>query len=160
MESIKTCVHPRLTSLIQYILRKAFDCSPDGKVRTAVAHALFTPTHPPLPSVQPYLPRSILWRQKEQFSDGVGYSWIDGYVPPLRHAPHSSPPPPRTCCSRARRPSRIKDHAAAVVSDDACEKRTERWPTDTPDTKEAYFIREVFDGRCLSLLPRSPSVYR
>lgn len=28
--------------------------------------------------VQPYLPESILWRQKEQFSDGVGYSWIDG----------------------------------------------------------------------------------
>lgn len=27
---------------------------------------------------QPYLPKSILWRQKEQFSDGVGYSWIDG----------------------------------------------------------------------------------
>jgi asparagine synthase (glutamine-hydrolysing) len=27
---------------------------------------------------QPYLPSSILWRQKEQFSDGVGYSWIDG----------------------------------------------------------------------------------
>ena len=29
---------------------------------------------------KPYLPRSILWRQKEQFSDGVGYSWIDGLV--------------------------------------------------------------------------------
>ena len=29
---------------------------------------------------KPYLPRSILWRQKEQFSDGVGYSWIDGQV--------------------------------------------------------------------------------
>ena len=43
----------------KYIIRKAFDCAPDGK---------------------PYLPRSILWRQKEQFSDGVGYSWIDGYV--------------------------------------------------------------------------------
>ena len=42
----------------KYIIRKAFDLSPDGK---------------------PYLPRSILWRQKEQFSDGVGYSWIDGY---------------------------------------------------------------------------------
>lgn len=41
----------------KYIIRKAFDCSRDGK---------------------PYLPRSILWRQKEQFSDGVGYSWIDG----------------------------------------------------------------------------------
>lgn len=41
----------------KYILRKAFDCSPEGKA---------------------YLPDSILWRQKEQFSDGVGYSWIDG----------------------------------------------------------------------------------
>ncbi|KAI0928579.1 asparagine synthetase [Taiwanofungus camphoratus] len=81
----------------KYILRKAFDCSPDGK---------------------PYLPRSILWRQKEQFSDGVGYSWIDG----------------------------IKDHAATAISDDAFEKRAERWPESTPDTKEAYFIREIFDG--------------
>ena len=26
---------------------------------------------------QPYLPKEVLWRQKEQFSDGVGYSWID-----------------------------------------------------------------------------------
>ncbi|OSX65056.1 hypothetical protein POSPLADRAFT_1136324 [Postia placenta MAD-698-R-SB12] len=81
----------------KYILRKAFDCSPDGK---------------------PYLPKSILWRQKEQFSDGVGYSWIDG----------------------------MKDHAAAVVSDEAFAKRTERWPVSTPDTKEAYWIREIFDG--------------
>ncbi|KZT26309.1 glutamine-hydrolyzing asparagine synthase [Neolentinus lepideus HHB14362 ss-1] len=81
----------------KYILRKAFDCAPDGK---------------------PYLPHSILWRQKEQFSDGVGYSWIDG----------------------------IKDHAAAVVSDKAFAKRAERWPRDTPDTKEAYYIREIFDG--------------
>jgi len=47
----------RLTGCPQYIIRKAFDCAPDGK---------------------PYLPKSILWRQKEQFSDGVGYSWIDG----------------------------------------------------------------------------------
>lgn len=38
----------------KYILRKAFD----------------DPTNP-------YLPSEILWRQKEQFSDGVGYSWID-----------------------------------------------------------------------------------
>ena len=29
---------------------------------------------------EPYLPREILWRQKEQFSDGVGYSWIDGLI--------------------------------------------------------------------------------
>ncbi|KAF9264805.1 glutamine-hydrolyzing asparagine synthase [Marasmius fiardii PR-910] len=81
----------------KYILRKAFDCTPDGK---------------------PYLPRSILWRQKEQFSDGVGYSWIDG----------------------------MKDHAASVVSDGSFDKRAERWPESTPDTKEAYYIREIFES--------------
>ncbi|KAF9005574.1 asparagine synthase-domain-containing protein [Cyathus striatus] len=81
----------------KYIIRKAFDCAPNGK---------------------PYLPKSILWRQKEQFSDGVGYSWIDG----------------------------IKDHAASVVSDEAFTKAAERWPESTPDTKEAYYIRDIFDG--------------
>lgn len=80
----------------KYILRKAFDESPDGK---------------------PYLPKEILWRQKEQFSDGVGYSWIDG----------------------------LKDHAANAVSDDAYAKRAERWPESTPDTKEAYLLRHIFD---------------
>ena len=40
----------------------------------------------------------------------------------------------------------IKDHAESVVSDEAFEKRAERWPDSTPDTKEAYFIRDVFDG--------------
>ncbi|KAG9318782.1 hypothetical protein JVU11DRAFT_882 [Chiua virens] len=67
---------------------------------------------------KPYLPKSILWRQKEQFSDGVGYSWIDG----------------------------VKDHAATVVSDEAFAQRADRWPQDTPDTKEAYFVREVFES--------------
>jgi asparagine synthase (glutamine-hydrolysing) len=81
----------------KYILRKAFDCSPGGK---------------------PYLPHSILWRQKEQFSDGVGYSWIDG----------------------------MKDAASSFVSDEAFAKRAERWSMDTPDTKEAYYIREIFDS--------------
>ncbi|KAJ8520425.1 hypothetical protein ONZ45_g2747 [Pleurotus djamor] len=81
----------------KYILRKAFDCSPGGK---------------------PYLPRSILWRQKEQFSDGVGYSWIDG----------------------------MKDYAASVVSDEALAGASQRWPDGTPETKEAYYLREVFDN--------------
>lgn len=82
----------------KYILRKAFDCAPEGK---------------------PYLPESILWRQKEQFSDGVGYSWIDG----------------------------MKDHAAEVVSDEQMAKAAERWPISTPDTKEAYWIRDIFEGQ-------------
>ena len=42
----------------------------------------------------------------------------------------------------------MKDHAAAVVSDEAFAQRAERWPVDTPDTKEAYFIREMFQGTC------------
>lgn len=44
--------------LEKYILRKAFDTSDE-------------------PDLKPYLPGDILWRQKEQFSDGVGYGWID-----------------------------------------------------------------------------------
>jgi len=79
----------------KYILRKAFDVSIDGK---------------------PYLPASILWRQKEQFSDGVGYSWIDG----------------------------IKDHAESVISDEAFAKGAEQWTVDVPTTKEAYLIRQIF----------------
>jgi len=59
-----------------------------------------------------------LWRQKEQFSDGVGYSWIDG----------------------------IKNHAAQTVSDAKYTARTQRFPVDTPNNKEAYFIRELFDA--------------
>ncbi|KAI0281462.1 asparagine synthase [Russula aff. rugulosa BPL654] len=81
----------------KYILRKAFDVAPDGK---------------------PYLPRSILWRQKEQFSDGVGYSWIDG----------------------------LKDQAERAISDEIFGRRSERWPEETVDTKEAYFIRDIFDS--------------
>ncbi|KAF9532253.1 asparagine synthase [Crepidotus variabilis] len=81
----------------KYILRKAFDCAPEGK---------------------PYLPRSILWRQKEQFSDGVGYSWIDG----------------------------IKEHAEEVVSNEDFTKREKKWSFDLPDTKEAYLIRDIFDS--------------
>lgn len=53
--------------LEKYILRKAFDTSHD-------------------PSIRPYLPEDILWRQKEQFSDGVGYGWIDALkVRSLQH---------------------------------------------------------------------------
>ena len=88
---------------------------------------------------QPYLPDSILWRQKEQFSDGVGYSWIDGSVIDLKAPPHHLP-------SFSYHHSRIKDHAASIVSDEDFAKRAERWPEDAPDTKEAYFIRDIFDG--------------
>ena len=64
-----------------------------------------------------YLPDSILWRQKEQFSDGVGYGWIDG----------------------------LKDHAEAQVSDRELAAADKRFPVNPPQTKEAYYYRSLFE---------------
>ena len=90
----------------KYILRKAFD----------------TPENP-------YLPDEILWRQKEQFSDGVGYSWIDSLI----------------------------EYATEQISDDELENAPIRFPYNTPKTKEAYFYRQIFEkqfpGRD-SIIPR------
>ena len=58
---------------------------------------------------QPYLPRSILWRQKEQFSDGVGYGWIDA----------------------------LKDNAELHVTDEMMKNPKPEWGDDIPDSKEA-----------------------
>lgn len=65
---------------------------------------------------QPYLPDDVLWRQKEQFSDGVGYSWIDALI----------------------------DYCSERVSDEEMERANERFPYNTPVTKEAYFYRSIF----------------
>lgn len=65
------------------------------------------------------LPAEVAWRQKEQFSDGVGYSWIDG----------------------------LKAHAATVVDDKELANAHFRFPYNTPDTKEAYFYRCFFEER-------------
>ena len=64
-----------------------------------------------------YLPQEILWRQKEQFSDGVGYGWIDG----------------------------LKALAEARVSDRELAAADKRFPVNPPATKEAYFYRSVFE---------------
>ncbi|KAL4964797.1 asparagine synthetase B [Aspergillus stella-maris] len=82
----------------KYILRKAFDTSDE-------------------PDVEAYLPDKILWRQKEQFSDGVGYSWIDG----------------------------LKDAAERHVTDEMMKNPKPEWGSDIPDTKEAYWYRTMFD---------------
>ncbi len=82
-----------------------------------------------------YLPDSILWRQKEQFSDGVGYSWIDS----------------------------LKAHAEAKVSDAQMENARFRFAYNTPATKEAYFYREMFEQHypqswAAECVPGGPSV--
>jgi len=65
---------------------------------------------------QPFLPNEILWRQKEQFSDGVGYSWIDA----------------------------LKATAEKSVSDLQMKFAANRFPDEPPSTKEEYMYREMF----------------
>ncbi|MDG1922328.1 MAG: asparagine synthase B [Glaciecola sp.] len=65
-----------------------------------------------------YLPDEVLWRQKEQFGDGVGYSWIDS----------------------------IRDFVEEQVSDQQLANAGFRFPINTPDTKEGYFYRTIFEG--------------
>ncbi len=64
------------------------------------------------------LPESVAWRQKEQFSDGVGYGWIDA----------------------------LRDHADEHVSDAEFSAAAERFPHNTPDTKEAFYYRTLFEA--------------
>jgi asparagine synthase (glutamine-hydrolysing) len=77
----------------KYILRKAFD-TPDN----------------------PYLPQEVLWRQKEQFSDGVGYNWIDTLI----------------------------EYCSSQVTEEQLERAEETYPYNTPLTKEAYYYRSIF----------------
>lgn len=63
-----------------------------------------------------YLPHEVAWRQKEQFSDGVGYSWIDT----------------------------LKKITAEQVSDEELTNAAFRFPINTPTTKEEYFYRSMF----------------
>jgi len=63
------------------------------------------------------LPESIAWRQKEQFSDGVGYGWIDA----------------------------VKDCARDHVSDAEMVRAEGRFPFNTPLSKEAYYFRSLFE---------------
>lgn len=81
------------------------------------------------------LPASVAWRQKEQFSDGVGYSWIDS----------------------------LKAHADARVSDQDLANARYRFPHNTPETKEAYFYRTIFAEHfpldcCAECVPGGKSV--
>mmetsp|Transcript_68713 Transcript_68713/g.121976 ORF Transcript_68713/g.121976 Transcript_68713/m.121976 type:complete len:603 (+) Transcript_68713:1-1809(+) len=91
----KMCVDGAGSKRVEkWVLRKAFD----------------------LPESRAYLPANVLWRQKEQFSDGVGYSWIDS----------------------------IKAYASKSVTDQQMNTAEHRFPVKTPRTKEAYLFRDLF----------------
>jgi len=66
-----------------------------------------------------YLPEEVLWRQKEQFSDGVGYSWIDS----------------------------IKEFADETISDHDFGNARREFPINTPDTKEGLLYRRLFAAK-------------
>ncbi|NNF85841.1 MAG: asparagine synthase B, partial [Winogradskyella sp.] len=81
------------------------------------------------------LPESVAWRQKEQFSDGVGYSWIDT----------------------------LKEVVATEVSDEQMANAHFRFPIQTPQNKEEYYYRTIFEGHFPSdasalSVPQEPSV--
>lgn len=83
----------------------------------------------------PLLPEAVAWRQKEQFSDGVGYSWIDT----------------------------LKAVTAAAVTDEQMAHAAERFPINPPQNKEEYYYRSIFEEHFPSAsaarsVPSVPSV--
>lgn len=82
-----------------------------------------------------YLPESVLWRQKEQFSDGVGYSWIDS----------------------------LKELVSKEVSDNDLKNASNVFPVNTPQNKEEFYYRSIFNDHFPSQaaalsVPSVPSV--
>lgn len=81
------------------------------------------------------LPESIVWRQKEQFSDGVGYGWIDT----------------------------LKQIASEQVSDEMMANAAFRFPIHTPQSKEEYLYRQIFSehfpsDQAAACVPSVPSI--
>ena len=86
-------------------------------------------------SFKGYLPDDILWRQKEQFSDGVGYSWIDS----------------------------LKEYADKSIPENDFINRSEIFPVNTPKSKEEFLFRRIFEKHfpgddCALCVPSSKSV--
>lgn len=84
---------------------------------------------------QDYLPKSVTWRQKEQFSDGVGYNWIDS----------------------------LRELAEKKVSDKQMKQAAQRFPINPPMSKEEYWYRTIFENHFPSAsasqtVPSVPSV--
>ncbi len=82
-----------------------------------------------------YLPESVTWRQKEQFSDGVGYSWIDT----------------------------LKEIVESEVTDGQLENAKYKFPLQTPTSKEEFYYRSIFAEHFPSdtaalCVPQEPSV--
>ncbi|NNE27622.1 MAG: asparagine synthase B [Saprospiraceae bacterium] len=99
--------------------------STDGKIEKHILRKAF----------EDILPEEVAWRQKEQFSDGVGYSWIDS----------------------------LKALVEKEVSDEQFEARAFRYPVNPPQSKEEYYYRTIFSehfssDQAASCVPSVPSI--
>lgn len=100
-------------------------CGINGKIEKHIVREAF----------ECYLPENVAWRQKEQFSDGVGYSWIDT----------------------------LKEISEKKINDNQIKNACFRFPYNTPMTKESYMYREIFDelfplSGAAQCVPSGPSV--
>lgn len=100
-------------------------CGRNGKIEKHILRQAF----------EGYLPESVTWRQKEQFSDGVGYNWIDS----------------------------LREMSEKKVSDKQMERAAERFPINPPMSKEEYWYRTMFEehfssASAASTVPSVPSV--
>ncbi len=99
--------------------------SKDGKMEKYILRKAF----------EDYLPQSVAWRQKEQFGDGVGYSWINT----------------------------LRELVNREVSDEQLKNAKYRFPVNTPMNKEEYFYRSIFEefysgDEAAACVPSVPSV--
>lgn len=97
----------------------------DGKIEKYILRKAF----------EDYLPENVTWRQKEQFSDGVGYNWIDT----------------------------LRQTAGSKITDSQMARAAERFPINPPMSKEEYWYRSIFEEHFPSAsaartVPSVPSV--
>ncbi|MBN1175709.1 asparagine synthase B [Candidatus Woesearchaeota archaeon] len=124
-------IEGRVPFLDKYFLDYAMSIDPEDKMCSKMKKEKWIVRE----ALKSYLPEEIIWRQKEQFSDGVGYGWIDY----------------------------LKDYAEKTVSDEMLKKAKFKFPVKTPLSKEEYVYRTIFEETFASpsaveTVPVGPSV--
>jgi asparagine synthase (glutamine-hydrolysing) len=110
-------VEARVPFLDREFLDVAMMMNPDFKLPRNAIYTRPIEKWPLRKAFEGYIPDKVLWRQKEQFSDGVGYGWINA----------------------------LKATAEHEISDGMMRGAAERFPVKTPETKEAYLYRQIFE---------------
>lgn len=96
-----------------YSLPRKWVSAQEGNTKSLLRSA-FDPT---IAGCEAYLPDKILWRQKEAFSDAVGYNWKES----------------------------LTENAKGIVSEENFQKASKLYPCNTPSSKEAMLYRQVYD---------------